>query len=190
LLRDKLLHCYLLSLCLLSGCQVFHAPSRVAFLGDSITQGWSYPEANFGRFGNTTAQMLERLTPLTSGRRYAQVVILGGTNDILLRIPQQVTLRNLRIMATQVERAGAEPILCEIPPIFHSFNVTDKTDYGGDVQHLNAGIAALAAQHHWRMIDFYDPLRLHPGFSSDGVHMKRSGYWVMEFALLRKVPNI
>ena len=178
-----------LLLCLLNGCQVFKGDKRVAFLGDSITQGWRYPAANFGIFGNTTQQMLDRDAAVLAGHDYAKVIILGGTNDALLGIEPEITVRNLEKIALAVQRSGAEPVLCEIPPIFHSFNVDDTKDYSNDVSRLNGQIAQLAAKHRWRLVDYYDPLRYHPRVSSDGVHMKRRGYLLMEIALLRAVPD-
>jgi lysophospholipase L1-like esterase len=179
----------LLSLCSLSGCQVFKGDKRVAFLGDSITQGWAYPTANFGIFGNTTQQMLERDAVVLAGHGYAKVIILGGTNDVLLGIEPKITVRNLEKIALAVQRSGAEPVLCEIPPIFHSLKADDMRDYSTAVSRLNAQIARLAAEHRWRLVDYYDPLLYHPHVSSDGVHMKRRGYLLMEIALLRAVPD-
>ncbi len=179
----------LLSFCLLSGCQVFKGDKRVAFLGDSITQGWAYPAANFGIFGNTTQQMLERDAAVLTGNGYTKVVILGGTNDVLLGIEPEITVSNLEKIALAVQRSGAEPVLCEIPPIFHSLKADDTKDYSNEVRRLNEQIARLAAEHRWRLVDYYDPLRYHPHVSSDGVHMKRRGYLLMEIALLRAVPD-
>ncbi len=109
-----LLPCLLLLLCLLSGCQVFKGDKRVAFLGDSITQGWAYPAANFGIFGNTTQQMLDRDAAVLAGHDYAKVIILGGTNDVLLGIEPEMTVSNLEKIALSVQQSGAEPVLCEI----------------------------------------------------------------------------
>jgi hypothetical protein len=39
---------------------MFKGDEQVVFLGDSINEGWSYTTKNFGLFGNTTGQMLER----------------------------------------------------------------------------------------------------------------------------------
>jgi lysophospholipase L1-like esterase len=179
----------LLSLCLLNGCRLFKGDKRVAFLGDSITQGWGYPAANFGIFGNTTQQMLARDAAVLGGHAYTKVIILGGTNDVLLGIEPETTVSNLEKIALAVERSGAEPVLSEIPPIFHRLKVDDTKDYSDDVRRLNGQIARLAAEHRWRLVDYYDPLRYHPHVSSDGVHMKRRGYLLMEIALLRAVPD-
>jgi GDSL-like Lipase/Acylhydrolase family len=187
--RTVPLLCLLFSLCSLTGCRLFKANSQVAFLGDSITQGWAYPAANFGLFGNTTSQMLERNSAILSGQSYAKVVILGGTNDVLLGIKPEITVGNLEKIGLAVQRSGAEPVLCEIPPIFHSFNPGDKKNYSNDVRNLNQQIARLAAEHRWKLADYYDPLLQHPQLSSDGVHIKRRGYLLMEIALLRVVPD-
>src|ERR1700678_3493487 len=110
-----------LLLSLLAGCRLIKADPDAAFLGDSITQGWYYPRANFGVFGNTSAQMLARFPSSIPGHHYKQVVILGGTNDVLLGVDPSVTIRNLAELGRETTQAGAEPVLCEIPPIFHSY---------------------------------------------------------------------
>jgi len=174
--------------CFLMGCRVLKAPPEVAFLGDSITQGWKYPAANYGIFGNTTSQMLTRFDAQISGRGFRQIVILGGTNDVLQKVDPEVTLRNLEQIGVRAARQGTTPVLCEIPPIFHSFDPADRLDYSQRVRGLNLRIAQLAAAHGWKLIDYYDPMLGHPDYSSDGVHMKRRGYAVMEWAFLREAP--
>lgn len=166
------------------GCRLISANPKTAFLGDSITEGWSYPQANYGVFGNTTAQMLARFSSEIPGHHYKYVAILGGTNDTLLGIPPSVTIGNLEKLGDNVIAAKATPILCEIPPIFHSFNKDDHTDYSGAVHRLNSQIRDLASRRHWKLVDYYDAIRDHRSYSSDGVHMKRRGYVVMEWTFL------
>jgi lysophospholipase L1-like esterase len=179
---------FLLFFCLVTGCRLVKADPKVAFLGDSITQGWNYPRANFGIHGNTTAQMLERFSTSIAGKHYKQVVILGGTNDVLLGIDPDVTIRNLEAIANKAIESGAEPILCEIPPIFHAVAQIDRNNYSEKVRTLNRRIAELAAARKWSLVDYYDPILGHPDYSSDGVHMKRRGYAVMEITYLREAP--
>jgi lysophospholipase L1-like esterase len=170
---------------LLSGCGLFRAAPHIAFLGDSITQLWWYPTANLGRSGDTTSKMLARFPLIVPGRGYTTVVLLGGTNDILLGIAPDETLRNLEALGRQTVQQHAEPVLCTIPPIFHSWVPGDTKDYKPQVLELNRRIAQLAIEHDWKLVDFYTPLVDHPGYSTDGVHMKRSGYLVMVLALHR-----
>ena len=172
----------------LAGCHLVHAAPDVAFLGDSITEGWSYPTVNYGVHGNTTAQMLDRFNGVIPGHGYHTVVLLGGTNDVLLGIDPDITVQNLEKLAEETTDQRAEPILCEIPPIFHSFDPKVTKDFGPQVVDLNSRIVKLAAAHHWKLVDYYTPIVGHPSDSSDGVHMKRSGYLAMERALLHQLP--
>ncbi len=156
-----------------------HASVKVAFLGDSLTQGWDFPRVNYGIRGQTTAQMLERFPWQIAGHDYRQVVILGGTNDTLLGVAQDVTLTNLSRMVDLARASDVEPVLAEIPPIYQDDGrLLEKT------RSLNARIQKLAAQKQVRLADYYDALLGHPDAYSDGVHMKRRGYLRMEWALL------
>ncbi len=169
------------------GCNVFSADRNVAFLGDSITRGWRYPRTNFGIFGNTTAQMLARFPQTIPGHNYGKVIILGGTNDVLLHLSSAETIHNLEMLGEETVNENAEPVLCEIPPIFHNYVPGDTKNYMPAVIDLNRRIASLAHQHHWKLVDYYTPLVNHPAYLADGVHMKRRGYLVMEAVLLSQL---
>jgi lysophospholipase L1-like esterase len=160
-----------------------HASRRVAFMGDSITWGWSFPRANFGIRGQTTAQMLARFPVQIVGHNYREVVILGGTNDTLLGLDQQATLTNLGAMADLARKAGIEPVLAEIPPIYSGGGVHLPT-----VAALNRGIVELGRTKGVNVVDYYDTLNGQPQDFSDGVHLKRRGYARMEWELV-KVAN-
>ena len=172
----------------LTGCHIAHAGRDVAFLGDSITEGWYYPTVNYGVHGNTTAQMLDRFDRSIPGHGYRTVVLLGGTNDVLQGLDPDITIQNLEKLAVETTEQHAEPVLCEIPPIFHSYDPKVTKDFGPQVIDLNSRIVKLAAAHHWKLVDYYTPLAGHPSDSSDGVHMKRKGYLAMERALLHQLP--
>jgi lysophospholipase L1-like esterase len=104
---------------------------------------------------------------------------MGGSNDVLLGIDPETTIQNLETLGQLTLQQHAEPVLCQVPPIFHGWLPGDTKDYGPQVLELNRRIAQLAAEHHWKLIDFYTQLADHPSYSSDGVHMRRSGYLVM-----------
>jgi lysophospholipase L1-like esterase len=157
-----------------------HASARVAFMGDSITEGWAFPRANFGIYGQTTAQMLARFPAQVPNRNFRAVVILGGTNDTLLGIDPAVTIANLSRMVDLARAAGIEPILAEIPPIYR-----ERGRFLPAVQRLNASIVGLASAKQVKLADYYDALLNHPACFSDGTHLKRRGYLRMELALLR-----
>ena len=185
--RVLLLVCLLLALLLFPLRRLAHADGRVAFLGDSITQQWHYPAANFGIYGQTTAEMLRREPAILSAHPYRTLVILGGTNDTLLHVPDAETIRNLQTMGRLAALHGVQPVLCTLPPIFHSFDLRNKENYLPEVAKLNGEIRTLAERQGWPLVDYYTPLIGHPNYLADGVHMKRRAYLLMEWALLQRV---
>jgi acyl-CoA thioesterase-1 len=169
---------------MMNGCDLNRASARYAFMGDSLTEGWALPRINLGVHGNTTAQMLARFPAEIPGHHYTAVFILGGTNDILLGINPAITVRNLSRMVDEARAVGAEPVLAEIPDIYQKNHA-----YNEQVRQLNEQITALAQAKHLKLVDYYDVTHNHPGYESDGVHMKRRGYLAMEKALLStKIP--
>ena len=149
-------------------------------MGDSLTWGWSFPRANLGIRGQTTAQMLERFPRQISAREYREVVILGGTNDTLLGLDPALTLSNLGRMVDLASAAGMRPVLGEIPPIYK-----EDGRYLQAVDLLDSKIVELAADRHVSVIDYASALRGHAEAYSDGVHLKRRGYLRMEWTLVR-----
>ena len=83
-------------------------------------------------------------------------------------------------MVDLAKNANVEPTICEIPPIF----LKDR-DYNTQIEDLNRRISTLAAARKIKLVDYFDAIDHHPGFSSDGVHLKRRGYLAMERALLQ-----
>lgn len=158
------------------------ASPRVAFMGDSLTQGWALPRDNYGIFGQTTAQMLARFQQQVPG--HDKVVILGGTNDTMLHVDPAVTLANLGRMVDLARADQAEPVLAEIPPIYRDHGALQPA-----ADRLNAGILQLAVSRQVKLVDYNRALRGHEDAYSDGTHLKRRGYLRMELALLR-VTNI
>jgi lysophospholipase L1-like esterase len=169
----------------LTGCgDVFHANANIAFMGDSITQFWSLPASNLGVAGNDTTQMLARFPAEVSGHSYRAVVILGGTNDVritTLPIEREVdsAIANIQTMASMAESQNLIVVLCTIPPM---------TGADDRVQALNAKIAALAEQNHFKLVDYYTPMAGHPEYFKDGIHPNDAGYLVMKTALAGVMP--
>jgi len=160
------------------------ANANIAFMGDSITYGWSVPTSNFGVSGNTTTQMLSRFKPDVLGHGYKAVVILGGTNDMRfltqsLDAGVSEAVANLQTMAEEAESENILVVLCEIPPI------VDQQDR---VVQLNVAIEALAKAKHYRLVDYYTPMAGHSEYFVDGVHPNSEGYIVMQAALAQVLP--
>jgi lysophospholipase L1-like esterase len=149
------------------------------FMGDSITQFWPMPEHNQGISGQQTSQMLNRFGAEVLGHGYKRVVILGGTNDIILP-PHDLSAvaLNLDAMATMAQAAGIEVVLCKLLPI-----TWDGNDLNSQVDAVNESIKELANKKGYLLVDYNTPMIGHPEYFRDGVHPKPIGYAVMESTL-------
>jgi hypothetical protein len=156
------------------------ASARVAFMGDSLTQGWSFPRANFGIYGQTTGEMLERFPRQIDSGGFREVIILGGTNDTLLGVDRNVTLKHLGRMVDEAHAHGVSPVLAQIPPIYRGDGI-----YLPAVRTLDDGIVALGREKGVPVIDYFSALEGQRTAYSDGIHLKRRGYLRMEWALLK-----
>ncbi len=166
---------------------------RLVTLGDSITStrsvdvhpcgnGWpaflTLPLADFhnaGIAGNTTTQMLARLSPDVLAHTPTDVTIMGGTNDLSAGFPTATTLANLGSIIDQVRAAGATAWLQTIPPR----STTPATIQA--VITLNAALRTLAGQRGARLIDTWAALAgpggswASAGYVCDTVHPTDTG---------------
>jgi lysophospholipase L1-like esterase len=147
---------------------------RLVALGDSITQSCWPPYLtlplddfhNAGIAGNTTAQMLARLSSDVLAYSPTDVTLLGGTNDVAQSLPLATSLANLAAIIDAIRATGATVWLLTIPP---------QTGKVAQVETYNAALPALAATHGARLIDIW-PLLVGPagdwatGYSPDGIH--------------------
>ena len=149
------------------------------FMGDSITAGWAVPGRNLGVPGNTTAQMAQRFPVEVPGHGYKTFVVLGGANDVLQGVPIAETVSNLAAMAKTARQAGMAVVVCELTP-----NYEKGFRNAEGLSELNSGILELAANEHYFVADFYDPMAGHPEYFRDGLHPNAAGYAVMNEALI------
>ena len=181
---------------------------RVAFLGDSITDGWKLgqsfpgkPYVNRGIGGQVTSQMLVRLYPDVIDIRAAALIVLAGTNDIAGNNgPQTIEQIAQNFMAiTELAHAhGIQVILCSLLP------VSDYTEHKqiahrppADILKLNAWIKTYAAKANATFADYYSAIVdekgfLKDGFSADGLHPNDRGYELLApvaEAAIRKALN-
>jgi lysophospholipase L1-like esterase len=170
-------------------------PSRVVFMGDSITDGWKLaqsfpgkPYVNRGISGQTTPQMLVRMYPDVIDLKPAALIILAGTNDIARNTgPETLTMieENFRAMTELAQAHGIKVILCSLTPI--SDYTKSKQSTGrppADILKLNAWLKEYAAEAHAVFADYYgatvdDKGMLREGYSGDGLHPNEKGYELM-----------
>ena len=178
--------------------------TRVVFMGDSITEGWSNPQnggffpgkpyINRGISGQTTPQMLLRFRSDVVNLHPQVVLIMGGTNDIAGNtgvIPLEETEGNLASMAELAHVNGIRVILCSVTPVSDSIVTPDgrpmmQTDRRPPqtILELDAWLKKYAADHGHIYLDYFAVMADQKGslkneITIDGLHPNASGYSVM-----------
>ena len=174
-------------------------PTRLAFMGDSITQGWrdKNPEffptgrVNRGIGGQTTPQMLLRMMPDIIALSPRAVHIMAGTNDIAGNtgpMTAQMTRDNIDAMATLAKAHHIRVLLASIPPAAH-FPWRPGLDTQTPIATHNLWLRdyAKANGHIW--VDYHPALAgpdggMREGLAVDGVHPTLAGYAAMNAVLL------
>ncbi len=155
-------------------------------MGASIIQWWPLPLHNAGVAGQTTSQMLARFRTDVLGHGYVRVIILGGSNDVILKVadPPSEISANLQSMALIAKAAGMEVVLSALTPI-----TWNGSDLNTTVAPVNTAIRQLAADQGYLFIDNFSPMQGHPEYFTDGLHPSASGYSVMERSLAAVVTR-
>jgi lysophospholipase L1-like esterase len=172
-------------------------PVGIAFMGDSITQGWrekrpAFFEGRAGRGigGQTTPQMVLRMMADVVALKPKAVHIMAGTNDIAGNtgpMTAAMTQDNLGAMAAIARAHGIRVLLASIPPADH-FNWRPGLETVAPIRAINAWAKANAARLEATWIDYTPALgtpsgALRPEFAPDGVHPNAAGYAAMEAVL-------
>lgn len=169
---------------------------RVAFMGDSITEGWHFtgangwfngkPYINRGIGGQTTPQMLVRFRQDVIALQPKVVVILAGTNDIAGNTGSMTIEQTEGNLASMAELAAANHIrvvLCSLLPAY-DYWWKPGMEPAAKIVKLNAWIKSYAAQKGIPFVDFHTAMKdsrdgLPVSLSKDGVHPEPAGYAVM-----------
>ncbi len=169
----------------------------VVFIGNSITEQWSYYRPGFistnnylnrGIGGQTTPQMLLRFRSDVVELNPQVVVIAGGINDIAEntgRYNIDYTINNIASMADIAEVNGIKVILVSVLPATTISWNHEIVDVSEKIIDLNNEIKALARKKGYVYTDLYsilvsDDNKLNPIYSVDGVHINADAYKVME----------
>jgi lysophospholipase L1-like esterase len=170
------------------------APTRVVFMGDSITENWGLADTAFfeksivnrGISGQTSAQMLVRFRADVVALHPKTVHILAGTNDVAGNTGPLTALdfeNNIMSMVEIARANGIDVILGSIPPTA-AFNWRPEVKPVPIIKNLNGWLRGYAEDKGLRYVDYYAALagpggELRPDLGNDGVHPNRKGYRVM-----------
>lgn len=168
----------------------------VIFYGDSITDVWptayathffpGKPYIGRGVTGESTDMMLWRFQQDVIDLHPAAVVILGGSNDVVLtdrHIKFQQTTFDLQTMAELAEQHHIRVILCSVLPVSH-YPPPQQALFSEEIRTINHWLQAYAASHHITYVDYYSAMADSTGamknsLTVDGLHPNAAGYDVM-----------
>lgn len=171
-------------------------PSKVVFMGNSITEGWWNNDSLFfktngyigrGISGQTTSQMLVRFRADVIDLKPKAVVILAGTNDIAQNtgyISLENVMGNIISMVELAKANRIDVILCSVLPAY-DFSWRKGLEPAGKIVELNKMIKAYADRNKLTYVDYHSALKderngLPEKYSNDGVHPTLEGYKIME----------
>lgn len=179
--------------------------TRVVFMGNSITEGWSHaspgfftgkPYVNRGISGQTTPQMLIRFRPDVISLKPSVVVILAGINDIAGNTGPstlEMIADNLASMVELAKANGIKVVLSSVLPAY-DFPWRPGLHPAEKVVSLNAWIKDYAAANGCVYVDYFTPMAderngLKAEYTYDGVHPNAAGYKVMEPLVETAIQN-
>lgn len=127
------------------------SPRKVVCLGDSITVGYSpnfrtpdgQPCTMNARIGRPTSEMVSELRSNIIGQDFTDLIILGGTNDVVAAGSNTRTtdraINNLQTIYTEAKAAGMRVVAVTIPPagLWYERFQRPEEEYDRDVQKLN-----------------------------------------------------
>lgn len=180
-------------------------PTRVVFMGNSITDGWWGADSLFfknnrligrGIGGQTTAQMLVRFRADVINLQPKAVVILAGTNDIAQNngyIAPENILGNIISMVELAKANNIDVVLCSILPAYE-YGWRKGLEPADKIIALNKMIKAYADQNNLTYVDYHSALKderngLPEKYSKDGVHPTMEGYKIMESMILKALEK-
>ncbi|MCU4165978.1 SGNH/GDSL hydrolase family protein [Carboxylicivirga caseinilyticus] len=168
---------------------------RVVFMGNSITQGWSFhnpeffegkPYINRGIGGQTTPQMLIRFRADVIDLKPKVVVILAGTNDIAGNTGPStldMIMDNIKSMAELAKANKIKVVLCSVLPAFE-YAWSPGKEPAEKIFELNTMIKEYAEANKMVYLDYYSKMvdekkGLKSELTDDGVHPTKAGYKIM-----------
>jgi len=169
--------------------------TRVVFMGNSITEGWSQlrpeffkdkPYINRGIGGQTTPQMLIRFRQDVVDLKPTIVVILAGTNDIAGNtgpMTLEMIVNNIISMSEIAQANGINVIISSVLPAF-DYSWKPGLNPDKEIPMLNDMLKQYAENKGFVYLDYFAAMvdernGLKKEYGQDGVHPNEMGYKVM-----------
>jgi lysophospholipase L1-like esterase len=175
-----------------------HSTRLAVLLGDSLSMWFPtalLPEGRFwlnqGISGDTTGGILKRLSAL-DGVEPDAIYILAGINDLKLKTPIHVILKNYqRILQELKEKHPTSQLFIQsLFPTSLPSDILSFTIPNAQILQLNQELKLLAQQSNVTYLDFHSRFSDNLGnlgseLTTDGLHLTPAGYQVWQFALIQ-----
>jgi len=135
-----------------------------------------------GNSGETTGDLLKRLSSVLSFGPFDVVIVLGGTNDVGMELPLNESERHLRGITKLIQHHKATAVLLSIPPCGRSLFMAEGPFLVPRQKDLNARIKQICIDESAVFVDLFTHVadaacRLPDDLSDeDGLHLSRRGY--------------
>ncbi len=180
-------------------------PSKVVFMGNSITDGWWPADSMFfksngfidrGISGQTTVEMLTRFRADVINLKPKAVVILAGTNDIAQNIGYislENIFGNIVSMAELAKANNIDAVICSVLPVY-DYGWHKGLEPAQKIITLNKMLKEYADKNKLTYVDYHSAMVDERGglpekYSKDGVHPNLDGYKVMEKLVLKALKR-
>lgn len=177
---------------------------RIICIGDSLTYGYGvYSDEcwvellhknlntniiNKGINGDTTTGILSRCSKDILKLAPSQVIVMAGTNDILLGYSIDNVIDNIKFLCQEIKNNNISPILALQPPVIENLAEIYWDKYI-DYRRININlfnyineIKTYSAKNHIDTINFYDSFIKNKdiiNLYSDGIHPNKEGHKLM-----------
>lgn len=171
----------------------------VVMLGDSMIlyNEWDEQFSNInvinrGIGGDTTTGLLKRLSEVTEGHP-KEIVLMIGTNDLGMRIPEEQILENYLLILQRIKQEAPDTkvIMTSVLPINKTIRKTHVEN--NQIISLNHQLTKLAKDQEISMVQLYDLFlkgqQLDAQYTSDGLHLNGKGYALWVENLQKYVTN-
>jgi lysophospholipase L1-like esterase len=173
---------------------------KVVVVGDSIVEGWKFPNKingymliNRGISGETTDSLIGRFTNDVIKIKPQYVVILAGINDIAaiyeadpngVDLQIQKIVSNIKLMADNAKEKEIVPIVCSVLPVNEKYRLPVQ-DINNAVIKLNQNLASMTKAEGMIYVDLWSIVidqntgMLKSDYSYDGIHLNEKAYQPM-----------